>query len=356
MELAAIDRADEPRNNFVEPFFLRCETCRARLRVRDERFLGQIQACPKCGSMVHILAPAGWLSAAEATPEPAPAEVAAEAATPSLAARLVSIVRQHAVIASTGAAAIAVAGGLAAVLALRGGGTEVAALPPVAPIAAEVEPESEPQSVPRVETPPSEQVVDAAPSPAQPTPETVPVVATRQEVALKVAAEVQPPAEESAQNKPIDSKSEAPPRALVLEPVEEQPEARANDTDWAHGAMPEYPPTIETAADAPLETPSVTKTPERRTNIRDQLSVPIDAIDLPTMPIGEFVNLMSTMTAVPIRLEAKVLGEVGLSTRSTVTVRGENTTAGKLLAGVLKEHQLTCVERDGTLVIVRAAR
>ena len=56
------------RTVFVEPFFLRCETCHARLRVRDERFLGQVQSCPKCGSMVHIVAPAGWLAAGETAP------------------------------------------------------------------------------------------------------------------------------------------------------------------------------------------------------------------------------------------------------------------------------------------------
>ena len=54
----------------VEPFFLRCETCRARLRVRDERFLGQVQSCPKCGSMVQIIAPAGWLAASDAAAAP----------------------------------------------------------------------------------------------------------------------------------------------------------------------------------------------------------------------------------------------------------------------------------------------
>ena len=36
---------------------------------------------------------------------------------------------------------------------------------------------------------------------------------------------------------------------------------------------------------------------------------------------------------------------------------GDDTTVGKLLARVLKEHQLTCIERDdGTLVVVRAKR
>jgi len=39
-----------------------------------------------------------------------------------------------------------------------------------------------------------------------------------------------------------------------------------------------------------------------------------------------------------------------------VTVRGDDTTVGKLLAGVLKEHQLTCDERDGVLVVVKAKR
>ena len=74
------------------------------------------------------------------------------------------------------------------------------------------------------------------------------------------------------------------------------------------------------------------------------------------MPIGDFVSFASEMAAVPIRVDAKVLGEVGLSSRSTVDVRAENTTLGKLLARVLKEHQLTCVVQDGGLVVVRAKR
>jgi hypothetical protein len=49
----------------VEPFRVTCETCRARLKVRDESAIGEIHACPKCGSMVQIVPPQGW-SAAEA--------------------------------------------------------------------------------------------------------------------------------------------------------------------------------------------------------------------------------------------------------------------------------------------------
>jgi hypothetical protein len=44
----------------VELFAVICETCTARLKVRDMRAIGQILACPKCGGMVQIAPPTGW--------------------------------------------------------------------------------------------------------------------------------------------------------------------------------------------------------------------------------------------------------------------------------------------------------
>lgn len=41
----------------MEPFFISCTTCRARLKVRSADAIGQIQACPKCGSMVLVQRP-----------------------------------------------------------------------------------------------------------------------------------------------------------------------------------------------------------------------------------------------------------------------------------------------------------
>ena len=41
-------------------FSISCTTCRARLKVREMSAIGQILACPKCGSMVQVLAPEGW--------------------------------------------------------------------------------------------------------------------------------------------------------------------------------------------------------------------------------------------------------------------------------------------------------
>jgi hypothetical protein len=44
----------------VQPFRITCETCRSRLKIRSADVIGQIHACPKCGSMVQIVPPAGW--------------------------------------------------------------------------------------------------------------------------------------------------------------------------------------------------------------------------------------------------------------------------------------------------------
>lgn len=41
----------------MQPFPVLCETCGAKLKVRDPAAIGQIHACPKCESMVHIIAP-----------------------------------------------------------------------------------------------------------------------------------------------------------------------------------------------------------------------------------------------------------------------------------------------------------
>jgi len=54
----------------VELFTIDCTTCQQRLKVRDESAIGEIQICPKCGSMVLIEAPPGWQGAPDTEPPP----------------------------------------------------------------------------------------------------------------------------------------------------------------------------------------------------------------------------------------------------------------------------------------------
>ena len=52
-----------------EPFLfaIECLTCQRRLVVRSEAAIGAILTCPKCGSMVHVKPPDGWVPPAKPT-------------------------------------------------------------------------------------------------------------------------------------------------------------------------------------------------------------------------------------------------------------------------------------------------
>jgi hypothetical protein len=327
----------------VEPFFLRCETCHARLRVRDERFLGQVQACPKCGSMVHILAPPADVA-------PASEAVATNAATASVGASLLAVWRDHSRWWITGAAATSAVGALAIVLALRGTDRDVAALSPTQPVVAEKV--AAPIQVVKQESPPAfkEEPNQQTVQTKLPTPTPTPPV--EQVATAVVPADAAPPVVPPPPSDVVPAASHEKPRTLTLEPVKSEPSATTVTVE----AVPNYPPANELDTSVVAAKPQAARPPTRVTNVADQLAVPIEAIDLPAMPIGEFVNLVSGMAAVPIQLDAKVLGEAGLSSRSTVIVHGENTTLGQLLARVLGERQLQCVEQDGALVVVPAKR
>jgi hypothetical protein len=72
----------------MQPFSVTCETCGARLKVRDESVVGEIHSCPKCASMVLIALPAtGLKNAPPASADHSPSEAlrATDVAVPQLA-------------------------------------------------------------------------------------------------------------------------------------------------------------------------------------------------------------------------------------------------------------------------------
>jgi hypothetical protein len=65
----------------MELFRIRCVTCGARLSVRNEAVVGQILSCPRCQSMVHVVAPqASGTSGTSGAPPAEPAEPPVEPA------------------------------------------------------------------------------------------------------------------------------------------------------------------------------------------------------------------------------------------------------------------------------------
>ena len=68
----------------MEPFSIQCETCGTRLKVRDASLIGQLQICPKCQSIVHIVAPVGTedaIAEAPSTTDSSPSEITEPRAT-----------------------------------------------------------------------------------------------------------------------------------------------------------------------------------------------------------------------------------------------------------------------------------
>ncbi len=66
----------------VELFSIQCTTCRVRLKVKDESIIGDILACPKCGSMVQVTAPEDWRQDSAAAATVASAVVPSKPSTP----------------------------------------------------------------------------------------------------------------------------------------------------------------------------------------------------------------------------------------------------------------------------------
>ncbi|MEX0936764.1 MAG: hypothetical protein WDZ59_02810 [Pirellulales bacterium] len=76
----------------MELFSITCQTCEARLKVRNRQAIGQILACPKCESMVQVVPPPGWIESTttEHREEEATAAAAAIGAASQSAAHAVT--------------------------------------------------------------------------------------------------------------------------------------------------------------------------------------------------------------------------------------------------------------------------
>lgn len=387
----------------MDAFDVRCETCRARLRVRDERVLGQIHPCPKCGSMVHIAAPAGWVmssasdaalagAAAGAHANPFGIESAgvASAALKQPTGLFALVVRSPAALWSVGGVALLSLAGLGAAFAWHGNGEPAVAL--VQSVAndsgaASPVPSDEQQSGSGVCAGlaaamdaqskidfPADEVERSADANEQNTED-------RQAIPTKAANETATPA--VALEKPSIVESNGPvsdattatstsnaPRTLKLEPVTADTSAAPSTASDSMGtqAGPQYPPVPENAdaktqpdtASSQVTAPShpilhfgpTTQDAAHRTNVADQVAMSIKSFDVSDMPLNRVLDMLANMAAVPISVDPAVLSAAEVSLDMKVAVHAHDLSLGKILGGVLRDHNLACDIRDGQLVIV----
>ncbi|MCG8448844.1 MAG: hypothetical protein MI725_04580, partial [Pirellulales bacterium] len=176
----------------MELFKISCMTCQASLSVHDESLLGQIVACPRCGSMVEVQPPV-------AEPQPA-TEVAKQEITQATSGPLFAAAKKYQLVGGA-LVSVLVGGALLGVVLLRSGEDAAVASSTKEEAAAE-------QAVPE----PSRQLEPAA-------------SAESTEPALPVEADGTPPEQTIDKPSPVPVEVEQTP-ASPLEPQPATPPAR----------------------------------------------------------------------------------------------------------------------------------
>lgn len=393
----------------VELFAIHCTTCRARLKVNEESAIGQILACPKCGSMVQVVPPIDWqragAAAAIVTPAAKPATAApasvqevwsAENSRPALPARA------EATAAATATAARAPAGlplkttltastsKLAAAarvvvgcarrdwLALTSGivlGTGVWLLiamtstsePPDADAVGQISselPRSRDVALNHADVEPTvpaepdaAQVTDTTTEANEPAATSPPAPATAEPTApsaMPPAVVAAPPAAEKPAL-PVATPAASPtvklePAPTVAVPVEEAEPADADAPSQVDTPAPE-PPQIGAVPDRPGQSPGATPRMLSKSEIEDRLAQPLPTIEFPKTTLIHFVDFMQDLTGVPITIDEAALAKAGRNRQSPLTLKLSETTAGDALRAAAERLGLQVAVHNGKITI-----
>jgi hypothetical protein len=383
----------------MELFSIICETCQAKLRVRQPEAIGQILECPRCHSMVQVIPPPDWQGESDspdglaADNEPdfaAEDQLADQSLSPD--AVLPSQLRATWITVAAGVGLLAIAVGLATAW-LQSDGAESAhnamaatdaraALPPSnppaespAPAASDdsKEPQADPQPPPEVETPISSSPGEAppvstgdsdvatpvvpAPKPAglpdsgspttatsQPEPSAVPANTADSDDAASSgdAVETQATAEGPA---PVPQSATNPPPSTA-EPPAEQPTSNSPD---------DPSPSLPTAT---LQTEDRAGGVSHPIDVRARLADSVRQIDFDAIELADLIDLLVEMTRLPITLDLDALERRGLRATALVSIHLSDTTVAEILAEALTQHGLHYSADDRQVVVTdsRTAR
>ena len=115
---------------------------------------------------------------------------------------------------------------------------------------------------------------------------------------------------------------------------------------------------IAAANSQPIEAPHPllrfgpsTQDAAHRTNLADQVAMPIKSFDMADAPLSRVLETLANLAAAPITVDPAVLSTAGVAPDTKVTVHAHDTTVGKLIGTVLREHNLACKLSDGQLVV-----
>jgi len=331
-------------------FSISCETCSARLKVRSVRALGQIIACPKCGSMLQVVPPEGWEAPTAKPAAEAPAGDDAFETAPE-AAEQQALEQTAEARAGRGVLWAAVGAMVVVLLTLAGGGLwlmqggEPLARndgPPL-PMAALPELDSAPETPATDEaTSPADQ--DAGPSTEAPT-DAEPVDGKADpEKATPAAPADQPPA-------PVAARSDEP-KAKPASEASKDSGSPASDAE--KGAAPASPVTVQTPPQAATE-PAKVEPPAPRLSsqdLRSRLGTPLAGLKFNDVPLAEVLETLSQLAGVPIALDAHHVPDAGRLAAKKISADLQATTVGAAAASVTRGLGLEGVLSDGQVLLV----
>jgi len=397
----------------VELFTITCTTCQQRLKVRDASTIGQIQICPKCGSMVLVEPPPG---AAEILAEPeaglpseidsSDAEIDAGVESPpvepvpapppagvqpgnepvlptdawtSQAARQR---QQWLLLGGAAVVGVALALGVLGFLASRGArsnrsdsagpGPDAAAsgqpasstqpqtppanVPPAAaaPAAGKTAKVTKPASVPDASAPAT--VPPAAGPPAKsadpPAAEALSATDAKPVEAPQTAAQ---PSAPDAEAKAPDSKESSPDTTALSETLKAfapfiDPNVNAPPTEAMEGANQDAPPEPEAIT---TDQPVVPRPEPRQIDLPARLQDKIPEVEFTDVPLEAFLRFVMNFSTIPISLDLDALALVRAAPRTKVSVRKTDATIDQLLTAALGPLQLAHVGVDQQLVVTR---
>lgn len=377
----------------MESYSITCTTCRAHLRVRGREAVGQILACPKCGSMVLVQPPPGAASSDPTAPAAATAGSAAptDATSPPLVTPTSDSVKRPA--RSTRfrddfSLPAPIAGqrsgsDLAAGFAVTGPpkvGTHAVAAPPAfddppGPLENVDSPPPRWHRVgwlvgaaaagvvlavlavgwlagrrasdsPAVATPAEPQAVPAAaagqtpPADARGTanPTTAPEARADGPVGASDAVEPSSDSQPLPGSPPPDP---APSMAMAEAAQPTPPADRAPDEAPLTDLEPAAPPAVQVAVEAPAAVPA--------------LDIPLAAIDLQGMPLVDFADFVADFTGLPVSLDLTAMAVAQIAPSTPLTCQREEVTMDALLHDVLAGIDMQPVLGDQQIVFAPAS-
>lgn len=398
----------------MDLFPINCPSCRARLKVCELSAIGQIVNCPKCGSMLQVTPPQGWqptmpgsapvgsapvdTSLAAMAPtiaivapsQPAAAAEPAAPAQPTMTEPAAAMeppsgagyvdpqtVQLQLTKAASASAAFVVPrastwlpllkGSLAAWLPWAGVpvsgilsawlvGYYLHADKPMPRTAlankARVSETTRPAAVPATKSQPQ-----AAPKPQI---ASAPPAAVPSDVSQPQTAPVAPTSSIAAS----DSPSQPPESRVAMRPIAGSPEleAAARNQEQSGSSLSLLPAPAAAQPPAPVapaaprrierpRPPVASSPPVAPVDVNQALDAHIKQLDLPSMPLVDFVQLAGGMVGTPLTLDCDACRELGLRLDTPLVVHEHDVSLADLLRHVLARHGLVAEAWQGQLVI-----